>query len=127
RDDRHGPHRDGRRADPPPQVRLRASLRRLGEGALRGPFSLFGARWGRGGPYRSGKKRSSSRFADSGESEPCTRFSVISTAKSPRIVPGGASRGFVGPISVRTTDVASGPSATNASTGPDVMNESRSP
>ena len=31
--------------------------------------------------------------ADWGESEPWTRFSVISTAKSPRIVPGGAWRG----------------------------------
>ena len=49
-----------------------------------------------------GKKISISRAADSALSEPWMRFSVSSTARSPRIVPGGASAGLVGPISVRT-------------------------
>ena len=52
---------------------------------------------------RSGKKIAISRAADSGESEPCTRFSVSSTPKSPRIVPGSASAGLVVPIILRTT------------------------
>ena len=36
----------------------------------------------------SGKKISISRAAEFGESEPCTRLKVISSAKSPRIEPG---------------------------------------
>src|SRR5438270_13958803 len=63
---------------------------------------------GRG--QRFGKKRSISRLADSGLSLPWTRFSVSSTARSPRIVPGAASLGLVTPITVRTTlYVSSGP------------------
>ena len=44
----------------------------------------------------SPKKSLSSRAADSGESLPCTRFSVISVARSPRIVPGGRVGGVGG-------------------------------
>ena len=48
-----------------------------------------------------------------GPSLPWTRFSVRSMPRSPRIVPGAASRGFVAPIIVRTTfQVSSGPSTT---------------
>ena len=39
---------------------------------------------------RPGKKSSISRAADSGESDPWTRFSVVAVARSPRIVPGAA-------------------------------------
>ena len=52
---------------------------------------------------RSGKKSAISRAADSGESDPCTRFSVVSIPKSPRMVPGSASAGLVAPIMRRTT------------------------
>ena len=59
-----------------------------------------------------------SRWADSSESEPCTRFSVNSVPRSPRIVPGAASRGLVAPIIVRTTfHVSSGPSSTKHQRG----------
>ena len=47
-----------------------------------------------------------SRAADSGESEPWTMFVPISTAKSPRIVPGVASSGFVAPMSCRAALIA---------------------
>ena len=63
---------------------------------------------------------SSSPFA--GESEPCTMFSPISSAKSPRIVPGAESSGLVAPIIPRTVETAESPSMTIATTGPDVMN-----
>ena len=56
-----------------------------------------------GGQARSGKKRAISRSADSGASEPWIRFSPISMARSPRMVPGAASTGLVAPIRVRTT------------------------
>src|SRR3974377_2114334 len=46
-----------------------------------------------------GKNKAISRAADSGPSEPCTRFSVSSMPRSPRIVPGAASRRFVAPHS----------------------------
>ena len=50
----------------------------------------------------------------SAESEPCIRFSDVSMARSPRIVPGAASAGFVAPIIARTTcQVSSGPSTTS--------------
>ncbi len=76
---------------------------------------------------RSGKNSAISRSADSGPSEPCTRFSPVSSARSPRIVPGAASRGFVAPITVRTTFHVSGPPATTIATiGPRVMNVTRS-
>ena len=44
----------------------------------------------------AGKNSSTSRAADSGESEPWTRFWPTSRAKSPRIEPGAASSGFGG-------------------------------
>ena len=70
-----------------------------------------------------GKKISISRAADSGPSEPWMRFSVSSTARSPRIVPGGASAGLVGPMSVRTTfQVPSGPATTMTMAGLRQMN-----
>ena len=59
-----------------------------------------------------------SRSADSGESDPCTMFSPISSARSPRIVPGAESSGLVAPIIVRTVATAAGPSITIATTGP---------
>ena len=62
---------------------------------------------------RSGKKSSISRAADSGESEPCTRFSWTSSAKSPRIVPGAAATGSVAPASGGTPSMARWPSATS--------------
>src|SRR3989304_4522267 len=40
------------------------------------------------------------------------------------MVPGAACRPLVGPIMVRATETASGPSATMATTGPDAMNAS---
>ncbi len=46
--------------------------------------------------YPSGKNNPSSRAAETGESLPCTMFSPISVAKSPRIDPGGAWIGLVG-------------------------------
>ena len=50
---------------------------------------------------RLGKKIATSRAADSGESEPWTRFWPTSSAKSPRIEPVAASSGFVAPITWR--------------------------
>ena len=64
------------------------------------------------------KKSASSRSAEAGESLPCTMFSPISVAKSPRIEPGGASTGFVGPISVRQQVMASSPVIFATTTGP---------
>src|SRR5262249_8666115 len=68
-----------------------------------------------------------SRAADSGESEPCTRLSGIESARSPRIVPGGESAGFVEPIVDRTTGIAPSPSSTTASVGAEVMTSTSSP
>ena len=48
-------------------------------------------------------------------------FSESSSAKSPRIVPGAESSGFVAPIIVRTTEIADSPLTASASTGPEVM------
>ena len=50
-------------------------------------------------------------------------FSESSSARSPRIVPGAESSGFVAPIIARTTEIADSPSTASASTGPDVMKE----
>ena len=64
----------------------------------------------------AGKNSAISRSADSAPSEPWTRFSVVSMARSPRMVPGAAFAGLVAPISVRTTcQVSSGPSTTSSS------------
>ena len=50
------------------------------------------------------------------------RFSFMSIARSPRMVPGAASLGLVAPIRFRTTfQVSSGPSTTSTSEGPRVM------
>jgi hypothetical protein len=66
--------------------------------------------------------------ADSGPSLPCTRFSVTTVPKSPRMVPGPASRGFVGPISVRTIcHVSPGPSTTATTAGDRRMKATSSP
>jgi hypothetical protein len=67
----------------------------------------------------------SSVAALSGLSEAWTRFWPISTARSPRIVPGAASTGLVAPFIVRTMAIASGPSSAAATSGPDVMKATR--
>ena len=67
-----------------------------------------------------------SRCAASTLSLPWIRFIWRLMPKSPRIVPGAACRPLVGPIIVRITVTASGPSTTNATTGPAVMNDSSS-
>ena len=56
-----------------------------------------------GAQFSPGKKISISRFADSSESEPWTRFSLMMRARSPRMVPAAASAGLVAPIRFRTT------------------------
>ena len=56
------------------------------------------------------------------ESEACMRLSVIPRPKSPRIVPGIASKAFVEPIIVLTTLIALLPFNTQATSGADVMN-----
>ena len=53
-------------------------------------------------------------------------FWPISSAKSPRIVPGAESSGLVAPIIVRTVETAAGPSTTIATAGPEVMNSTSS-
>ena len=52
-------------------------------------------------------------------------FSESSSAKSPRIVPGAESSGFVAPIIVRTTEIADSPLTASASTGPELMKSTR--
>lgn len=75
----------------------------------------------------AGKKIPISLSADSGPSLPCTKFSVNSMPKSPRIVPGAASDGLVTPINVRTTfQVSLGPSTTSNMAGPLVMKDTKS-
>ena len=54
-------------------------------------------------------------------------FSERSVAKSPRIVPGAESAGFVAPIIVRTTEIADSPLTARASTGPDEMKSTSEP
>ena len=71
---------------------------------------------------RPGNQIAISRLADSGESEPCTRFSRFDRDRSPRIVPGAALRPSVAPLSARTTSTASSPSSTSATSGPLVTN-----
>src|SRR5665648_1195439 len=62
-----------------------------------------------------------SRFADSSESDACTRFLPISRAKSQRMVPGAASIGFVAPFTVRMVAIAPLPSMTIDTDGDDVI------
>ena len=52
----------------------------------------------RAGQARSGKKIAISRAADSGESEPCTRFSRLDSDRSPRMVPGSRRAAVGGPV-----------------------------
>ncbi len=54
-------------------------------------------------------------------------FSLSTSAKSPRIVPGAESSGFVAPIIVRTVAIALGPSSASATSGPEVMKSTSSP
>src|SRR6185436_7950560 len=76
-----------------------------------------------GGDAQSfGNQIAISRSADSGESEPCTRFSRFDSDRSPRIVPGAALRPSVAPLSARTTSTASSPSSTIDTSGPLVTN-----
>ena len=51
----------------------------------------------------------------------------MESARSPRIVPGAESAGFVEPIVERTTAIAPSPSSTSASVGAEVMNSTSSP
>ena len=62
-----------------------------------------------------------------GPSEPCTRFSPVAIARSPRIEPGAAFSGLVAPITWRAAATASGPSSTIATSGPEVMKSASSP
>ncbi len=54
-------------------------------------------------------------------------FSPISSAKSPRMVPGEALTGSVAPARARNASMARGPSTTMATSGPPVMNSTSSP
>ena len=107
---------------PTPFLRYRPCTRRSSASRARGS-----ARRSRAQTRPSGKKSASSRRALAFESEPCTMFSESSSAKSPRIVPGAESSGFVAPIIVRTTEIADSPLTASASTGPDVMKSTREP
>ena len=60
--------------------------------------------------------------AVSGLSDAWTMFWAVSSAKSPRIVPGAASCGRVAPLIARTTAMAFGPSSASATSGPEMMN-----
>jgi len=65
-------------------------------------------------------------FAFSGLSEPWTVFFSTSVAKSFRIVPGAAFAGLVAPMTSRFFAMAFSPSSTISTTGPEVMNDTRS-
>ena len=54
-------------------------------------------------------------------------FCAVSSAKSPRIVPGAASCGRVAPLIARTTAIAFGPSSASATSGADVMKSTSPP
>ena len=54
-------------------------------------------------------------------------FLPTSIAKSPRIEPVVASSGLVAPITWRAALIASSPSSTSATIGPEVMNSTSSP
>src|SRR6185436_14657234 len=73
------------------------------------------------------KKYSISVRAFSTLSEPCTALASIESAKSARMVPFAAFFGSVVPISSRFFATALSPSSTWTSTGPEVMNLTRSP
>ena len=65
-------------------------------------------------------------MAVSGASEPCTVFFSMSVAKSARRVPGAAFLGSVAPITSRFFAMAPSPSRTMSTTGPAVMDFTRS-
>src|SRR5690606_17621380 len=69
---------------------------------------------------RCGNHSAIARAADSGESEPCTTLSRLESERSPRMVPGAATRPSVAPLSARTTSIAWSPSSTSATSGPEV-------
>ena len=68
---------------------------------------------------KSGKNIGISRSALFTLSEPCITFSSRIKPKSPRIVPGEASAGFVAPINFLAIETADGPDQTVATTGPE--------
>src|SRR6185369_8963326 len=74
-----------------------------------------------------GKKNATSVAAVSAASEPCTALASMLAAKSARIVPRSAFFGSVAPISSRFFAIADSPSRAWTITGPDIMNETRSP
>ena len=67
----------------------------------------------------------SSRAALSGVSEAWTRFWPVSSAKSPRMLPGAASCGRVAPLMARHTAMALSPSNASATSGAEVMKSTR--
>src|SRR5574341_2661546 len=67
------------------------------------------------------KCRAISLCADSGESLACTTLRPVSRAKSPRMLPVAAFRGFVAPFTARITAIAFFPSTTIDTEGPDVI------
>src|SRR5215203_6518836 len=67
------------------------------------------------------KKSPISRCALSVASDPWIKFRPVINPRSPRIVPGAASTGFVFPMVDRVTATAFGPSSTITTTGPEVM------
>src|SRR6185312_7293399 len=75
---------------------------------------------------RSGKKKAISVRAVSSESEPCTEFASIDSAKALRMVPGAALAGSVAAMISRLRATALSPSSTWMTTGPEVMNLTRS-
>ena len=83
------------------------------------PGSLFGVQL-ESSPS-SANHRPSSNSAVSAPSDACTRLLENDMPKSPRIVPGSASRQFVLPTMRRTTAMASLPSSASATTGPEPM------
>ena len=72
------------------------------------------------------KKRPSSLCALCGESEPWTRLSGMLRARSPRIVPGAASAGFVAPMRDLMAFMAPSPLTLMATTGVEVMKSTSS-
>ena len=60
-------------------------------------------------------------MADSGLSDPCTRFLPMSRPKSPRMVPGGDAVGLVCPMVFLTAYTAFSASQAMATTGLEVM------
>src|SRR5690606_4472102 len=76
---------------------------------------------------RSGKKKVISLSAFSSESEPCTAFLPLDSAKRLRMVPSAASAGSVAPMVVRQASTASAFSSVRATAGPELMNSTSSP